>query len=140
MVKLYAVRYSQNCCAAILDQKDKADRLCDCLSALFPRIRAYVMESESFFPSWEREGESDVIKATQAFFDSEKSGIMLHLAIAQAFPDKAHAMAQDRNPDNWASHARAAKHPLIKGLRAIYAAQARGHWIQINGHWRKRGL
>ncbi len=135
MVPLFAVTYAGNACAAICDEKEKAERLRDCLVALFPRCVFYVKESDSFFPPWERAGDSDIMRATQAFFDAEKAGIMLHLAIAQAFPEKAAAMARERNPEQWAALAKESDNPLIEGLRAIYAAQARAYWLCVNGIW-----
>lgn len=138
MVPLFAVTYAGNACVAICDEKEKAQHLHDCLAALFPRCVFSIVESDSFFPPWERAGDSDIRRATQAFFDAERAGIMLHLAIAQAFPEKASAMAKDRNPEQWVALVKESHDPLIKGLRAIYAAQARAHWLCVNGQWFKR--
>lgn len=135
MFPLFAVTYAGNACAAICDEREKAQRLRDCLAALFPRRVFSVSESESFFPPWERAGDSDIRRATQAFFESERAGVMLHLAIAQAFPEKAAAMAKDWNPEQWAALAKESRDPLIKGLSAIYAAQSRAYWLCVNGVW-----
>lgn len=140
MVKLYAIRYLRNACAAILDEKEKAERLAAFLREIFPQIPFDICEVPCFFPSWEAYGEEKVIKATQAFFHAEKSGLMLHLAIAQAFPDMVKKRAMTYDPDTWARLARESKLTITKGLRAIYAAQARAYWLCVNGHWHKKGL
>lgn len=137
MVNLYAVTYAGKACAAICDEKEKAERLAAFLAALFPRAGAHVRPSDSFFPPWEKEGLPDVSKATKAFFDAEKAGQMLHFAVVQAFPEKAQAMAKDRNPEQWAALVKESRDPLIKGLRAIYAAQARAYWLCVSGQWFK---
>lgn len=139
-MKLYSIRYMSNACAAILEEKERAERLRDYLAALFPRRPFWIEETGSFFPQWEGEGLPEIEQTVSAFYRAEKSGLMLHMEIAQAFPEKVETMARDKNPSAWARLVTESDNPLVKGLRTIYAAQARAHWLMINGQWYRKGL
>lgn len=68
---------------------------------------------------------------------------MSHIEVANNDPQVIVEYAPCLNPDEWAIHARRhAREGRIHaaGISAITSIAARGHWLMINGQWRRNGL